>query len=74
MPKDKEIHIICDNYATHKHDKVKAWQARNPGFHFHFTPTSASWLNMVKRFFRDLVLAVSVSPVSPPTTVLYAVA
>jgi transposase len=53
-PKDKEIHLICDNYATHKHDKVKAWQKRNPRFHFHFTPTSASWLNMVERFFRDL--------------------
>ena len=53
-PKDKEIHLICDNYATHKHDKVKAWQERNPRFHFHFTPTSASWLNMVERFFRDL--------------------
>jgi transposase len=53
-PQDKEIHLICDNYATHKHDRVKAWQERNPRFHFHFTPTSASWLNMVERFFRDL--------------------
>jgi transposase len=53
-PADKEIHIICDNYATHKHEKVKAWFARNPRFHVHFTPTSASWLNMVERFFRDL--------------------
>jgi transposase len=53
-PADKEVHIICDNYATHKHAKVKAWQKRNPRFHFHFTPTSASWLNMVERFFRDL--------------------
>jgi transposase len=51
---DKQIHLICDNYATHKHAKVKAWQKRNPRFHFHFTPTSASWLNMVERFFRDL--------------------
>lgn len=55
-PADKEIHIICDNYATHKHAKVKAWQRRNPRFHFHFTPTSASWLNMVERFFRDLTV------------------
>jgi transposase len=55
-PTDKEIHIICDNYATHKHAKVKAWQKRNPRFHFHFTPTSASWLNMVERFFRDLTV------------------
>lgn len=53
-PADKEIHIICDNYATHKHAKVKAWLARRPRFHVHFTPTSASWLNMVERFFREL--------------------
>jgi transposase len=53
-PKGKEVHLICDNYATHKHEQVKAWQKRNPRFHFHFTPTSASWLNMVERFFRDL--------------------
>ena len=50
----KEVHIICDNYATHKHARVKAWQKRNKRFHFHFTPTSASWLNMVERFFRDI--------------------
>lgn len=51
---DKDIHIICDNYATHKHPKVKAWMKRNTRFHVHFTPTSASWLNMVERFFRDI--------------------
>lgn len=50
----KEVHLICDNYATHKHPKVLAWVKRNPRFHFHFTPTGASWLNMVERFFRDL--------------------
>ena len=55
-PKDKEIHIICDNYSTHKHAKVAAWQKRHRRFHFHFTPTSASWLNMVERFFRDLTV------------------
>jgi transposase len=54
MPAEKEIHLICDNYATHKHAKVKAWEKRNPRFHFHFTPTGASWLNMIERFFRDL--------------------
>ena len=54
VPKDREIHLICDNYATHKHEKVKSWFKRNPRFHCHFTPTSASWLNMVERFFRDL--------------------
>ena len=54
MPVDKDVHLICDNYGTHKHPKVKAWQTRNPRFNFHFTPTGASWLNMVERFFRDL--------------------
>ena len=54
VPDHKNIHLICDNYATHKHAKVQAWAKRNPRFHFHFTPTSASWLNMVERFFRDL--------------------
>jgi transposase len=53
-PKDKELHLICDNYSTHKHAKVKAWLEKHPRFHVHFTPTSASWLNMVERFFRDL--------------------
>ena len=53
-PSEKEIHIICDNYATHKHPKVQAWMKRNRRFHAHFTPTSASWLNMVERFFRDI--------------------
>ena len=53
-PKDKEVHLICDNYATHKHPNVQAWLAKHPRFHVHYTPTSASWLNMVERFFRDL--------------------
>jgi transposase len=48
------LHLICDNYATHKHPKVQEWLARHPRIHLHFTPTSASWLNMVERFFRDL--------------------
>lgn len=56
VPEEKEIHIICDNYATHKHEKVQAWFRRHPRFHVHFTPTSASWLNMVERFFRDLTV------------------
>jgi transposase len=51
---DKQLHLICDNYATHKHPKVKRWLARHRRFHIHFTPTSASWLNMIERFFRDL--------------------
>ena len=53
-PKAKSLHLICDNYATHKHPNVKAWLAKHPRFQMHFTPTSASWLNMVERFFRDL--------------------
>ncbi len=53
-PAGKELHIIADNYATHKHAKVQRWLAKRPRFHMHFTPTSASWLNMVERFFRDL--------------------
>jgi transposase len=53
-PADKQVHLIADNYATHKHPKVLAWLRRHPRFHVHFTPTSASWLNMVERFFRDL--------------------
>jgi transposase len=53
-PAHQQLHLIADNYATHKHPKVKAWLKRHPRFHMHFTPTSASWLNMVERFFRDL--------------------
>jgi len=53
-PADRDLHLILDNYATHKHPKVKAWLSKHPRFHLHFTPTSASWLNMVERFFRDL--------------------
>jgi transposase len=53
-PPDKQLHVIADNYATHKHAKVGRWLKRHPRFHIHFTPTSASWLNMVERFFRDL--------------------
>jgi transposase len=53
-PPDKQLHLIADNYATHKHPKVQKWLARHPRFHMHFTPTSSSWLNMVERFFRDL--------------------
>jgi transposase len=53
-PAEKEIHLIADNYATHKHPKVERWLARHPRFHVYFTPTSSSWLNMVERFFRDL--------------------
>ncbi len=53
-PKDKTLHLIADNYATHKHPMVQEWLAKHPRFNMHFTPTSASWLNMVERFFRNL--------------------
>jgi transposase len=53
-PKNKTLHLIADNYATHKHPTVQDWLAKHPRFNMHFTPTSASWLNMVERFFRDI--------------------
>ncbi len=53
-PKHKQLHLVVDNYATHKHPGVRAWLARHPRFVMHCTPTSASWLNMVERFFRDI--------------------
>lgn len=51
VPDDLDVHLIVDNYATHKHPKVKAWLARRPRFHVHYTPTYASWLNQVERWF-----------------------
>ena len=48
------VHVIVDNYSPHKHENVGKWLAKHPRFHLHFTPTSASWLNLVERFFRDL--------------------
>jgi transposase len=53
-PPGLDLHLIIDNYATHKHPKVKAWLARHRRFHLHFTPTSSSWLNLVERWFREL--------------------
>jgi transposase len=53
-PKDKVLHLICDNYATHKHPNVEKWLEKHSRFHMHFTPNSTSWLNMVERFFRDI--------------------
>jgi len=54
VPAGKLIHVILDNYGTHKHPKVLAWLARHPRFTFHFTPTSASWLNAIEGFFAKL--------------------
>jgi putative transposase len=54
VPADLEIHAILDNYATHKHPKVKAWLAARPRWHLHFVPTYSSWLNLVERFFAHI--------------------
>ena len=54
FPADLDLHLIIDNYGTHKHDKVKTWLARHPRFQLHFTPTSSSWLNLVERWFAKL--------------------
>jgi transposase len=53
-PPEPALHLIVDNYATHKHPKVQAWLARHPRFHLHFTPTCSSWLNLVERWFREI--------------------
>ena len=53
-PPDLDLHLIVDNYATHKHPKVKAWLKRHKRFHLHFIPTSSSWLNLVERWFREI--------------------
>jgi len=51
MPADLEVHVVLDNLSAHKAPTIKRWLAQNPRFHFHFTPTHASWLNLVERFF-----------------------
>jgi len=53
-PKELDLHLIVDNYATHKHPKVKSWLKRHRRFHMHFTPTASSWLNLVERWFREI--------------------
>jgi putative transposase len=51
VPTDLDIHLIVDNYSTHKHEKIRSWLARHPRFHVHYTPTYSSWLNQVERWF-----------------------
>lgn len=53
-PADLDLHVIADNYAAHKHPKVRSWLRRHPRFHMHFIPTSSSWLNLIERFFREI--------------------
>ena len=54
VPAEHEVHLILDNYATHKTPEIRRWLLRHPRFHLHFTPTSSSWLNLVERFFAEL--------------------
>ena len=54
VPKNLEVHLVLDNVSTHKTDAVRAWLIKNPRFHFHFTPTYSSWMNMVERWFSEL--------------------
>ena len=54
MPSDLDVHLILDNYGTHKTKLIRDWMVRRPRFHLHFTPTGASWLNLVERFFAAL--------------------
>ena len=54
VPRGLDVHVIADNYATHKHGNVQAWLKKHKRFHMHFTPTSSSWMNLVERFFADL--------------------
>lgn len=53
-PPELDLHLIVDNFATHKHSQVKAWLKRHPRFRIHFIPTSSSWLNVIERWFRDI--------------------
>jgi transposase len=53
-PQELDLHLIIDNYATHKHAKGKGWLGRHPRFHIHYTPTGSSWLNLIERFFADI--------------------
>jgi transposase len=53
-PRRQDLHLILDNYGTHKHPTVTTWLTQHPRFHFHFTPTGASWLNLVERFFAEI--------------------
>ena len=53
-PPELDLHLIVDNYVTHKHVRVQRWLKRHPRFHLHFIPTSSSWVNMVERWFREI--------------------
>src|ERR1700721_1336133 len=65
VPDGLELHLVCDNYATHKTPEVKRWLLRHPRFHLHFTPTSPSWMNLVERWFAELTKP-QAAPVGAP--------
>jgi transposase len=54
VPAQLDVHVVCDNYGTHKTPAVNTWLARHPRFHLHFTPTSSSWVNQVERWFASI--------------------
>jgi len=54
VPAELDVHLVLDNYGTHKTQRIRRWLAKRPRFHLHFTPTSASWLNLVERWFAEL--------------------
>ncbi|AIK84986.1 hypothetical protein CGLAR1_06905 [Corynebacterium glutamicum] len=54
VPQDLDVHVICDNYATHKHPTINTWLVKHPRFHMHFTPTYSSWINQVERLFAEV--------------------
>jgi transposase len=54
VPRDLDVHLVLDNYATHKTPVIQRWLTKRPRYHLHFTPTSASWINMVERWFAEL--------------------
>ena len=54
MPADLDVHVVCDNYGTHKHPTVRTWLQSHPRFHMHFTPTYSSWINQVVRLFAEV--------------------
>jgi hypothetical protein len=80
-PKSLDLHAVVDNYATHKHPKIKAWLKRHPRFHLNFTPTSASWINLVERFFglitggmpSDAASFTALPPSKPRSTITWSI-
>ena len=65
LPKDLDVHLIMDNYATPKVPKVQTWLLRHPRYHVHFTPTSSSWLNLVERLFAEVTTSVFAEAATP---------